>query len=226
MQERPDPTTVLQEVVRLRVGHVGKRKKNHTQINPGPCFFNHPTTSLMDARGRPRWNAAPTKPPLWPGLPPGATLCQRCYEHYRTAEIKGVTATVPATPRLLAMSTARGPASSKLSTHAEHLHDGDGSPSVRTGPATVILQSCHNTKSVQPPDGDPRQRRLDKATSHHSVIPHGVTGLHLDGPSPIHPSCRQSKALRTSRQPPPFIIHQSHARPPACGTATNPADPL
>ena len=41
--------------------------KSRRRPRTGPCHFKHPTTSLVDARGRPRWNAAPNKPPLWPG---------------------------------------------------------------------------------------------------------------------------------------------------------------
>ena len=75
----------------------------HSRRRPrqGPCVNGHPTTSLVDPRGNPRWNMAPTKAPLWEGVQPGSTLCQRCFEHYRTAHLRGTVPTVPATPRLL-----------------------------------------------------------------------------------------------------------------------------
>ena len=63
---------------------------SHKRRRQGPCHFGHTTTSLVDYSGTPRWNAAPTKPTLWKGMPPGATLCQRCYEHYRMPFIRGI----------------------------------------------------------------------------------------------------------------------------------------
>ena len=38
-------------------------ERSQRRPRAGPCYFNHPTTSLMDARKRPRWNAAPTNHP-------------------------------------------------------------------------------------------------------------------------------------------------------------------
>lgn len=75
----------------------------HSRRRPrqGPCVHGHPTTSAADPRGKPRWNMAPDRPPFWAGVPPGSTLCQRCYEHYRAAHDRGTVPTIPPTPRLL-----------------------------------------------------------------------------------------------------------------------------
>ena len=113
---RPDPL----EQVALMCEDFAKRNKGLTKDKPtlrptpppptqahtsrrrpkqGPCHYGHPTTSLIDRTGTPRWNTAPTRAPLWPHVPPGATLCQKCYEHFRNASIKGTTPTIPTGPR-------------------------------------------------------------------------------------------------------------------------------
>ena len=62
------------------------KKSGDPEKNQMKCFYGHTTTSLKDRRGRPRWLVSPCN---WPGIPPGRTLCQACYEANYQAARKG-----------------------------------------------------------------------------------------------------------------------------------------
>lgn len=83
-------------------------KQPHQQListrraTTGPCHFNHTTTSTIDAKGKPRWNAMPkydarVNCEVWAAVPVGAPLCGKCYQQYATALRTGRPARCPAT---------------------------------------------------------------------------------------------------------------------------------
>jgi hypothetical protein len=51
------------------------------------CFYGHKATSSVDQKGRQRWRKSPKT--TWPDVPPGRTLCQKCYEAHRIAAERG-----------------------------------------------------------------------------------------------------------------------------------------
>ena len=185
---------------------------SHRRPRLGPCHFGHPTTSGVDATGKPRWNAAPSVPPLWPDMPPGATLCQRCFEHYRSASIRGKVPTIPATPRCLTLG-ATAPTTIFDHKHA-HTSTKPTNPPPTCSETALPSSSDKCTPMTEqytvPPANDAARRRQIKSQSASSprtapLPTHASrTGLHI----------RRSEIAFAQNLPPKPPITHVHTRPP------------
>ena len=122
--------------------------RSHRRPRQGPCYYLHTHTSARDAKGNPRWHAAPTKTP-WPGLPPGVTLCQACYEMHDKASQRGQTPAIPKTPRLLrpGIPNPRTPIPQTPCPH--HYHNNHERP---PSPVPDSQTLNHHTSNSRPPD--------------------------------------------------------------------------
>jgi len=51
------------------------------------CFYGHLVTSSTTSQGKQIWRRSPTK--VWPNVPPGRVLCQKCYQAHSMAAYQG-----------------------------------------------------------------------------------------------------------------------------------------
>jgi hypothetical protein len=51
------------------------------------CFYGHLVTSSTTSQGKQIWRRSPTK--VWPNVPPGRILCQKCYQAHSMAAYQG-----------------------------------------------------------------------------------------------------------------------------------------